>query len=168
MYFFKIEPLKQKLRDGTLTEREALPYYLLMLALMGLVPLPEEHVIHVPYVHQLFTTALSLLGLIYAFDQNGGRAGSNFLQKAILLGWVLGLRLIVCLFAIMFVAAGVFVFMEVPTEPNPQVVLVVECVFLFVFYLWLGKHLKDTHHVANPQPILGIPPLLPARTDAGR
>ena len=94
MSLFRYDPLKEKLRSRTLTDREALPYLLSMFgfaaaAVVFPFPLGSDGV---DRVNQGGTILLAVLGLFYSYRQNGGPDGHDLALKYIVLGEVVVMR----------------------------------------------------------------------------
>ena len=94
MSLFRYDPLKEKLRSRTLTDREALPYLLSMFgfaaaAVVFPFPLGSSWVDH---INQGGTILLAVLGLLYSYRQNGGANGHDLALKYIVLGEVVVMR----------------------------------------------------------------------------
>jgi len=95
-------------------------------------------------------TLLTIAGVIYSYVQNGGRTGYDFIQKSIVLGWVLSIRLIV----LIIVFAVVFAFLKSSfghLDESSWENLLCVVVIGVIYYQRLGKHLKDTNNV-NGEP----------------
>ena len=91
---FRYDPLKEKLRSRSLTDREALPYLLSMFgfaaaAVVFPFPLGSEWV---DRINQGGTILLAVLGLLYSYRQNGGAKGHDLALKYIVLGEVVVMR----------------------------------------------------------------------------
>jgi len=88
MQFFRYNAVKEKLRTRTLTDREALPYLLSMFvfaasAVVFPVPLGSDLW---DRINQGGTILLAILGLLYAYRQNGRAHGHDLALKYIVLG----------------------------------------------------------------------------------
>lgn len=89
MYFWRIEELKRKLLSAPLTERETLPYFIVFLVLMAVVPLfPPANRNVWDYLGIGWTALLGGTGTIYLYCRNGGDAGVHFVQRFFAIGWV--------------------------------------------------------------------------------
>ena len=104
MYFTKYHPLKEKLRDRSVSDREALPYFLIFLALTALVTVFPmfESFNEWDFVSGVLSVILAVGGVIYAYKCNGGKEGFDLIQKYVVLGWVVVIRcllvFVVCLY----------------------------------------------------------------------
>lgn len=96
MYFFRYQPLKEKLKSRTLTDREALPYLVLFSGIASAVYLlpPVEEFNAWDWIGGGTSVVLAVAGVIYTYVQNGGRQGFDLIQKFVVIGWVVGVRCI--------------------------------------------------------------------------
>ncbi|MCX7009246.1 MAG: hypothetical protein NTY53_18710 [Kiritimatiellaeota bacterium] len=166
MYFVKIEPLKQKLREQTLTEREALPYYIILMAGVTLMPLFARPASDLSSVLTFACTALVVLGIIYSYDKNGGRSGSDFILKSVTLGWVLSIRLLAFVIPLALGIGMLKSILGLPINETSWVEMVFSPAITCVYYALLGRHLKDTKKVAAEQRFT-VCPELPGRGPSG-
>lgn len=163
MYFIKIKPLKEQLINRSMSDREALPYYLVFCACIsvaGWVTMPPRttdwHMIN-----NWAGLLIVLGGTIFTFTKNGGKTGYDFIQKSIVLGWVITVRL-VPLFLCGIV--GVVLFKQgrgLPDNQTTWIDVVFVVVFMIIYYQRLGKHIQDTNRIGEQ-----CPPPLP-RAPAG-
>lgn len=117
MYFWRIAELKSHIKSRPLTEREALPYfivYLLLTELVTLIPAPDT-LNGWDYANAAFGVLITLFGTIYLYLQNGGNDGEFFIQRYLAIGWVTTIRVLV-------VAGPLFIFLDIffglPSESN--------------------------------------------------
>ncbi len=155
MYFIKYQPLKSKLSERSLTDREALPYLLIftVLTVIGTsLPLYDDFN-KWDALSSLLSALLIIAGVIYAYIQNGGEKGYDFIQKYVVLGWVVFVR---CFFVLLAVAIPFFIILgflgvDIPEESN-----VYDVLFLFLweafFYQRIGRHIKDTNIINRSEP----------------
>jgi len=165
MYFIKYHPLKEQLRDRTLCDREALPYYLLFLvSSISFAAFPMNKPMNEwGILSGIAEVVLTIIGTIFCYARNGGHAGHDFIQKAVVLGWIVAFR--VCLAWIpIFVVAGIVkdsVYGDAHTPAWYDFVLLV--VFLVLYFQRLGKHLADINDLqtkpctTSEQPADGSP-----------
>ena len=155
MYFTKYHPLKERLRDRKVDDREALPYYIVY-SMLGAVftTLPTGQAPDVwKVLNCAVTVLLTIAGVLYCYRQNGGQAGYDFIQKSLVLGWVVAIRLIP--FFLLCGVATVLLkrFFGHLQQEFSWVVFVIDLIvtaFIYAFiYERLGRHLRDT----NKQPI---------------
>ena len=94
MYFVRTQPLKDKLRSRSLSDREALPYLLVfsgLTALVGSVPLIEGFN-RWDFASATLSVVFAIAGVVYSYKCNGGREGFDLIQKYVVLGWVVSIR----------------------------------------------------------------------------
>ena len=94
MQFFPYEPVKEKLRTRTLTDREALPYLLSMFAFAAsavVFPVPLGSDLW-DRINQGGTILLAVFGLLYSYRKNGGANGHDLALKYIVLGEIVVAR----------------------------------------------------------------------------
>jgi len=161
MYFIKIKPLKEQLINRSMSDREALPYYLLFCACIsvaGWVTMPPQtadwHMIN-----NWAGLLIILGGTIFTFNKNGGKKGYDFIQKSIVLGWVITVRL-VPLFLCGIV--GVVLFKQsrgLPDNQTTGIDVVFVVVFMIIYYQRLGKHIQETNRMGEqcPPPLPCVP-----------
>ncbi len=146
MYFVSFHPLKEQLRDRTLTDREALPYYAVSTALFTLgMSVPAEH----PFdlwdgLLAAVLIAVTVAGILYCFSRNRGPRGHDFIQKSIVLGWVVFVRLVP---AALVIGIGLYLMKEAlehPFEATSWLDVIGWAVFEIIYYERLGRHLRDT------------------------
>ncbi len=166
MYFIKYHPLKEQLRDRCLTDREAFPYYFLFCAfsiLSAVVPQKDISMFNKwDAVFGCIMFIVNLGGLLYCYSCNGGKTGYDFIQKSIVLGWVVVIRcflvfiLITIVFHIIRRLAGLPSFFGSGTT-SPLGVAILNA-SVIVFYERLGRHLKDTNNKSANQASEAIAP----------
>ncbi len=157
MYFIKIKPLKDRLVNRSMTDREALPYYLVFMACVsatGWVTMPPQ----TTHWHMIINWAGLLLilgGTVFTFIKNGGKTGYDFIQKSVVLGWVVTVRLVPL---ILCGIIGVVLFKQkrgLPDDQTSWVDVIFVAVFMTIYYQRLGRHIQDTNRTGEPSP----PPL---------
>lgn len=149
MYFWRIEELKARLAHGPLSEREVLPYLVLFAAIAYVAPFfPAESMNVWDYLGASWAAALAVGGTLYAFRRNGGRAGANFVQHYLAIGWVVGVRWVVFL-AALFV---VYLFLVDP----PQETTWHEALFFCIAELILWERIA--HHIGDLAATTGLYP----------
>lgn len=162
MYFVRYQPLKAKLRAGTVSDREALPYLMVFLGLQELaLALPMAEGMNVWDGIEFVATICTLLGgLWYAYLKNGGAEGFDLITKFVVLGWVVTVRFVLvvvplmCVFIIVGEATGLVVLdAEGPADAIFLLVLDV------VYYQRIGRHIGDTRHEIDIDSLPGPPPV---------
>ena len=146
LYLIRYDPLKKLLRERTLTDREALPYFILFGALLALATsLPRIKAFNLwDALDGLAIISITILGTLYCYKQNGGSFGYDFIQKFIVLGWIVVFR---CL--LVFIPACVIIyicgaFFGVVGDKTTWLDFLVMTAFQIIYYQRLGRHLEDT------------------------
>jgi len=162
MYFIKYLPLKDQLRCRSVTDREALPYlatFAALTALVGAIPLTDGFN-HWDAISAFFSVVLAIGGIVYAYHQNGGRAGNDLIQKYVILGWVVSFRFLLIaiptIIVLMIVGDLMGLLSWDSTGPFDA-----SCIFAFEFILYqrIGRHIRDTRNRSSepPPPPYGSP-----------
>ena len=98
MYFWSIQRLKKKLAARPLTAREELPYVLAFFTLWTInayssVLFPQSAIANIwDRLSAGWSIALGIAGTIYIYRRNGGGEGEHFLQRFVVIGWVVTVR----------------------------------------------------------------------------
>ena len=146
MYFVRYNPLKEKLRERALSDREALPYLILFVALTALavgLPLYESYNL-LDGISAFSSVIIAVVGLIYAYKQNEKEDGYDLIQKYVVLGWITGVRFILIglpLYVVVGVIAYSFGFSMEETNP---IDLAYWVGFEALLYYRIGQHIRDT------------------------
>jgi ABC-type amino acid transport system permease subunit len=145
MYFIKYQQLKEQLRERTFTDRDGLPYYVLFVASTTFfIGVPTRTSSGIDVLSASISTAIVILGIIYSYKKNGGRTGHDFMQKTIVLGWIVFFRLLP--FLVISVVVSVFIKKALghPLGSKSWVNIVLSSAFMAIYYQRLGRHIKDT------------------------
>lgn len=96
MYFFRYASLKQQLRERALTQRQALPYLIGTGILIGISNLINTNYDANAYdsLNEYLNITVFIIGTCYAYAENGGQSGFDFIQKYIVIGWIVTWRFI--------------------------------------------------------------------------
>ncbi len=146
MYFLKYQPLKEKLRNRALTDREALPYFILFCTLCTLAysfPLIEKFN-RWNFISGVLSVITGVGGVLYAYRENGGRAGYDLIQKYVVLGWVVSFRCLIVLVPIvigLYIVGVMFSLIKDTTGWFDTLFLFVAEIFV---YQRVGRHIRDT------------------------
>ena len=147
MYLIKYETLKEKLRARTLSEREALPYFLLQTVLVTLL---GAFNIMTPFntwdsISALLSVSICLGGIIYAYDQNGGASGFDFIQKFIVLSWVVAIRLLLIVVPLGFVIYVIGDLQGIVSLDETNLFdVVIQATIEICFFQRVSRHIRDT------------------------
>lgn len=161
MYFVKYQPLKRKLRERTLNDREAVVYlivysFLLVLG-FGMATGTTDECSNADLaawdyeVFSLVFACIPIAGIYYVYVANGGKTGFDLIQKYYVLGWVVGIRFLVVFLplslATILVSAQVFGNgCEDRVQYYPQYIL--STLGSVVYFQRLGRHIRDTRNPA--------------------
>lgn len=153
MNFIKYTPLKEKLRERTLSDREALPYLVVFAAITALmigVPLYENYNV-LDGSSVACSVVLAIFGIIYAYIQNGKENGYDLVQKYVVLGWVTSVR---------FILIGIPVYVLVgmaghsigfSTEETNEIDLVFWVGYEALLYYRIAMNIRDTREAAQAE-----------------
>ncbi len=145
MYFIRYQPLKDKLRDRTLGDREALPYVVVLYALIAAAVFPMHWEWNAwDYASWVGSIAAGVFGTIYVYRCNGGRDGHDFVQKFFVLGWVVGFRCLLVFIPLIFAVAGICLFCGWVTQRTGWIEFVLILGFEVLYFQRLGQHIADT------------------------
>ena len=152
MYFIRYNPLKEKLRNRSLSDREALPYFALLSALTAFMgAIPAEAYNEWDYLSVVLSVIFAIGGVIYAYKCNGAKDGSDLILKYIVLGWVVVIR---C--SLVFIPAIIVYYMIAHTlglvsDSTGILDVVIIAIFEIVLYQRIGRHIRDTHQIPCEQ-----------------
>ncbi len=164
MYFIQYQPLKDKLKERTLSDREALPYLILFFGLpaaSGMIAALSAAVGGYPVVENSIywdiaggvpSVLITIGGIYYSYVQNGRKKGFDLIQKFCILGWVVGIRCSIVFFPILVVGGGLA---AAAVGAGSYCEGFINSIFIFllliyevVFYQRLGRHIRDTRNTA--------------------
>jgi len=153
MYFIKYNPLKEQLRERSFTDRDGLPYYILYVAASTfLLGFPLTRTDGLEVLSASINSIVVILGILYAYRKNGGISGYDFMQKSIVLGWIVFFR---C-FWLFFLVSVVFGYLAKKalglTFGSSTWIDIVESALFIAFYSQrLGRHIQDTNKLLGEQ-----------------
>lgn len=158
MYFIQYQPLKEKLRERTLSESEALPYWILfnVLVVLGFsVPTIGDFNAW-DAIKGVMSLLFTICGIYHVYSQNGGSSGFGLIQKFVVLGWVVSIRCLLVFIPSMivfYVFVGILMGGEISENTNLLDVMLVAA-FYIIYYQRLGVHIQDTtKSEAEPPPL---------------
>ena len=157
MHFWRIEQLKTTLKQRSLTTAELLPYVVAVclasaVVTEGLTYSAKSSVNVWDYVFSFASVVLAALGTVYVYRLNGGPEGRDFLERYVVIGWVVVVRWLSAVLGISLVSgivAAAFGF-SVPEETSWQHVVVYVLGELSLYWL-VGKHVRDVASSGNDQ-----------------
>jgi len=149
MYFWKIDRLKEDIKNGELVEKDKFIYALIYIVLcevalytMAWIPIEDGNVWDV--IDTVVNVLIVLVGTIYAYKANGGNTGSDFLGRFFSIGFVVSVRFFVLLIPIMVVLV---LYYYVLTEDELIATTAIDVVPFIVWYAalyWrICKHIGD-------------------------
>jgi hypothetical protein len=151
MYFIKYQPLKEKLRTRALSDREALPYLIILTALITFSSMPGVKAYNDwDWVSLGLGVILAIGGVLYSYRENGGNAGFDFIQKFVVLGWIVGVRCFL-VFMPLIILFSVLNFMaeDKSLETTGPYHIVGQIFAATIFYQRIGRHIRDTRSDVN-------------------
>jgi hypothetical protein len=144
MYFWRIEKLKTKLAAGPLSEREALPYLVVYVALHSVIGYIPQTTYNVwDGLGAVRSVLLAALGIIYIYRQNGGGEGQHFLQRYFAVGWVVSIRWFAILLPAFFVFRGTLAAVGADRTNSHWYDFLFIAVFEAAIYWRIGHHVRD-------------------------
>jgi hypothetical protein len=146
MHFIRYQPLKEKLKTRSLSDREALPYLIVMVGLFAAGYLfPNTETLNTwDWIGGGVSVALSISGVIYAYVRNGGAQGFDLIQKYAVLGWIVTVRcLLTFIPCVVLICIGGEALGVVSEETNWFDVSVIAA-FEVLLYQRIGRHISDT------------------------
>ena len=144
MYFWKIEKLKNDLLKKPLSESESFKYLFATTVLysLGMTQFLENNIWDV--YSAIITALITAIGVYYVYKCNKGASGSNFLQKYLSMGWVVGIRwsvfVMIPLMIVYFVIVAIL--SSIPDNTTLSDLLFFNLLYIQFFWL-LGKHIKE-------------------------
>jgi len=148
MYFWKIESLKDDIKNNKFDDKALLPYIILTITLYTfgteiIAYLPHEEVNTWSYILSLMNILIPTLGTIYAYKKNGGANGTNFANKYFSINFVVGIRFLIYLIPMMIILIGYweFTFPEEDNIPTTLFEVVVFSLWYILLYLNTAKHI---------------------------
>lgn len=153
MYFFKYQPLKERLKNRMISDREALPYLLLFGGLEALVlSMPASSETNKwDVIERILYVIVTMAGILYVYRKNGGSTGYDIIHKFVVLGWVVAVRY----FIFVLPVAGLIYFTAYYYGLSGEKTTVFDAVFSIVlsiiYYERLGRHISDTNKQTDGQ-----------------
>ena len=144
MYFWRIEKLKTEMAARPLSEREALPYLVVFVALSSAVAyIPQTTHNLWDGLGGVWSVLLAAVGTIYIYRQNGGAGGQHFLQRYFAVGWVVVVRWFVVLILVAVAFYGTLAAVGADTESTHWYDFLFLAVVEAVIYWRIGHHVRD-------------------------
>ena len=152
MYFWNIDALKDEIKRGDFGDEKAIAYivislilYSILFELVYLFPVTEERNTW-DYVESVLSIVVPMMGILYAYQKNGGAKGKDFANKYFSIGFVVGVRFMVYSTGLMIVLFFYwnYVFSEDEEIPTTFVEVALYSIWYTVFYYRIAKHVEDT------------------------
>ncbi|MGI8924198.1 MAG: hypothetical protein ACR2HJ_09225 [Fimbriimonadales bacterium] len=147
MYFWNIDKLKEEMAAGPFTDRQLLPYVVTLTALSSaavtlLVLVGSLTGMNLwDWLSGASSFLLAIVGTLFIYRRNGGPEGKHFLQRILVVGWVVSIRCLVAMVAIMFLLA-VLVWSDETVDTKWYDALLFAVVEA-VAYWRIGYHVRD-------------------------
>ena len=153
MYFVRYHPLKKKLRERSLSDREALPYFILysvlITVIVGFPTIGEFN--QFDMISWGLSVVFTIGGLLYSYEQNGGKEGFDLIQKYVVLGWVVSFRWFL-VFLPVIIVIGIIEEALGSSQVNTNGFDVLLLVLIeLIIYQRIGRHIRDTRAIASEQ-----------------
>ena len=144
MYFWHIEKLKSEMAARPLSEREALPYLVVSVALNSAVAFIPQTTHNVwDGLGAASSVLLAVVGTIYIYRQNGGAEGQHFLQRYFAVGWVVSVRWFAVLILVTVAFYGTLAAVGADIESTHWYDFLFLAVVEAVIYWRIGHHVRD-------------------------
>lgn len=146
MYFVQYQPPKEKLRERALSDGEALPYWILfnVLITLGFVVSTIGDFNFWDAIEGVMSLLFTICGIYHVYSQNGGASGFDFIQKSVVLGWVVAIRCLLVFIPSMivfYIFAGI---LGLVSEDKNLLDVLVMAAFYIIYFQRLGEHIQDT------------------------
>ena len=152
MRIWNLHKLKDELRQGPLAPKDAFLYLLIYNGLFALAAIPFFESNKFDVIIGVISALFIVVGTVYIYHANGGRNGVHLLDRYLSLGFVLTIRLVVCvliptylLYLIVLSAVSEL------AEETIAIDVAIFAAFEAVFYLLLGKHISDLRRLPAHQ-----------------
>jgi hypothetical protein len=158
MYIWRINRLRQQLAKNGLSQKQAFYYFLATSILSGLLYEivangPASEVKLVDLLDTVMYLGFTIGGIVWCYKQNGGAAGTDFLERIVPIGWVMFWRL-VSLVIPFFVIVGAIDWYQTGNLGRPgseMAILIVIMNSLFGGMWWrMGVHMRWVAEHAAP------------------
>lgn len=160
MYFFAQKAVKSKFLQSGFSDRESLPYFVVFIGLYSLAFVPNTSTPNIwDYLASAISFALAVLSTLLLYKANGGSDGTQFIQKYVILGWVLALRALIALLpaTILLFLLGVglnLIDLEATGPFDAAVFTTIELLFWAYFYFHFSdlrkRELAEQGAAVNP------------------
>ena len=155
MHFVRYHPLKEKLRNRSVSDRETLPYLVIFAALTALIgAFPAVNGFNEwDLISGLLSVAFAVVGIIYAYRSNGAEEGFDLIQKYVVLGWVVTVRCLLVFIPLAIVAYIAGDSLGLVTAQTGFLDVLLISIFELVLYQRIGRHIRDTTTTSSEQDV---------------
>lgn len=146
MNFITYAPLKEQLRERTLSDRQALPYLIASTTISAFllsIPLHENYNL-LDGLSVVVSLTLAIAGILFAYNKNGKENGYDLIQKFMVIGWITGVRFILIGIPISVVVGVVAHYLGFSFKETNPVGYTYYILFEALLYYRIGKHIEDT------------------------
>jgi hypothetical protein len=127
-----------------LTDREVLPYLVIVVSLMSAVWFIPGWTRNVwDHMSTGISVLLSILGTIWLFQRNGGATSQHFLQRYLAIGWVVAVRWTTAILLLLVLSYSVLYSLDVVAETTTWHEVVFFALAEAVLYWRMGVHIHD-------------------------
>ena len=142
MYWIGIKKLKKDLREGTFSDRDAVPYLIAegVLTELGLLAGSKSNIFDI--VAAVIGIAALILGILFVYKYHNRSSRSSFLACYISMGWVLSIRYILLFLPLVVVAALLGAIFH-STALTESALLLLTVVYYFVYYYKFAEHISE-------------------------
>lgn len=147
MYFIRYQPLKDRLTNRSLSDKEALPYLLLFCALETIVlSLPAATKTNKwDIIGAITSLSATIFGVLYVYRKNGGKAGFDIIQKFVVLGWIVAVRYLIIMLPVVILLYMAASFFGLTSDETTLLDTFLYTLLIAIYYERLGKHIGDTN-----------------------
>lgn len=147
MYFWNIQNLKKDLKKETVSEHEQFKYLFAETVLLSSILAVQTLITHNVWDRYsgILQILITIFGMLYIYQMNGGKKGKHILKKYVCLGWVTAIRWLAMFMVpaiILFLIAHQLLFGYTPETSTPYDVVIINALYIF-YFLYFGKHIKD-------------------------
>lgn len=149
MYFFRYKTPKQQLRERSLTQEQTLPYLIgigILIGISGII-VPGSITNSYDALNGYAGIILFIIGTCYAYSENGGKSGFDFIQKYIIIGWVVTCRFVLVFIGILLVFGAILLIDGediFEMEDTDLFDVVLDGLISIIYYQRIGRHIRDT------------------------
>lgn len=150
MYFWKTKELANQIKAGKISEEISKNYFIAYSVLIWIFSFPPENsgiISRIPLIAGYILVAIiTIVGINITFKTNKGNDGNNYIQRVIMLGLPIIIKLLIISFITAFIVnvIGLSIgFIHQGTmDINPWVVCFVLVLWQLIFYWRLNIHLN--------------------------